>query len=313
MSDWMRYENGVLSGVPLQGSTSTDLVVESRSMLDGREIFLSRKYPLTVAPLAVGDSFAASRRPSLLLSDSALPSRFVSEAVSSQAGVPRIPHLPAPALSAQAPTPADSAQVMAILTTAANRVVQEAFTQSIQAPPGPAQVHTQAVLAKQAQVLSVTAKVIENEAHNALVGRSAGELPVAGSVLAQAGQAVVHQAARQIQADKNAVAMQQSKTHQAAAPTTPVSLTDISIATQSAVAHAVAITGNKSSEVEVMLTANSLIQQRSRAESRSGGRPAIVQTTQPNTQNPFPSLTNSPPAAGSGAFPHLVPQTAYLR
>ncbi|KAG8999711.1 hypothetical protein FRB94_005964 [Tulasnella sp. JGI-2019a] len=341
MPDWMKYENGVLSGTPTQDSTSIDLIVESRSMLDGQEIFLQRTYSLTVAPLAVGDSFTTSRRPSLLTSDPTLPKRFASEAAAPQTVAPRIPQLPAVSLPPPVPTPAESAQVMAVLNNAAQRVAQEAVSQAIQAAPGPAQVHTQAVLAKQQQVLTITAQVIQSEAHNALVGRQVGDQPVGASVLAAAAQGLVHQAARQVQADKTAVALQHSKTH----PTVPqppshppsVSLTDVSIATQSAVAHAVAITGSGSSEVEVMLTANSLIQQRSRAESRTGLRPnpaSLLPSQQqqqppppppPTPQSGYPTMPpgpmppNMPSNAGgamsgpSNAFPSHNSQTNFLR
>ncbi|KAG8862016.1 hypothetical protein FRB96_002459 [Tulasnella sp. 330] len=309
--DWMKYDGGVLAGTPTQDSTSIELIVESRSMLDGQEIFLRRTYALTVAPLAVGDSFATSRRPSLMTSDPSLPKRYASETTPPQTVAPRIPHLQTPALPPPVPTPAESAQVMAVLNNAAQRVAQEAVTQAIQAAPGPAQVHTQAVLAKQQQVLTITAKVIENEAHNALVGRQVGDQPVGASVLAAAAQGLVHQAARQVQADKTAVAFQHSKTH-STVPVPPshppsVSLTDVSIATQSAVAHAIAITGSASSEVEVMLTANSLIQQRSRAESRTGLRPspaALLPQQQQQQPQQQPSNTQaSYPSPQAGAMP----------
>lgn len=205
----------------------------------------------------------------------------------------------APTLPPPAPSAAETAQVIAVINSAANRVAQEAQTQNV-ANPGPAQAHAQASLAKQQHVLEVTAQVISTEAHNALVGRSIGEQPKAASVLVQAAQAVVHQAARQLQADKTAVAILQSKNGPAQAPIAPpsVSLTDVSIATQSAVAHAVAITGSQSSEVEVMLTANSLIQQRSRADSRAGMIPATL-APQPAPPNPY-------------AVP-LVPQSSFMR
>lgn len=222
-------------------------------------------------------------------------------------GSTRIPHLQTPALPPPVPTPAESAQVMAVLNNAAQRVAQEAVTQAIQAVPGPAQVHTQAVLAKQQQVLTITAKVIENEAHNALVGRQVGDQPVGASVLAAAAQGLVHQAARQVQADKTAVAFQHSKTHSTVPmpPSHPpsVSLTDVSIATQSAVAHAIAITGSASSEVEVMLTANSLIQQRSRAESRTGLRPSPGALLPQQQQQQSSNTQASYPPTQTGAMP----------
>ena len=197
--------------------------------------------------------------------------------------------------------------MIAVINSAANRVAVEAQNQATHAP-GPAQAQTQAALARQQQVLTVAAHVISKEAHNALVGLQVGEQPKAASVLVQATQSVVHQAARQLQADKTAVAILQSKQNTSPMPPlapTPISLADVSIATQSAVAHAVAITGSQSSEVEVMLTANSLIQQRSRADSRASlqGLPM---------QPPMPPSTPPPGQSVQMQFGQpMVPQSSY--
>ncbi|KAG8903994.1 hypothetical protein FRB99_002406 [Tulasnella sp. 403] len=316
MPPWMRWEKGVLVGVPTPDSHSTDLTVEARFLQDGQEKVLSVTHPITVAPLAVGDSsYPKNRRPSLLSSDAMSARRFVSDSVVPQTAPARIPMVPATALPPPVPTPAETAQVIAVINSAAHRVAQEAHSQSVQSI-GPAQAHTQAALAKQQQVLSMTAKVISDEAHDALVGRSHGEQPKAASVLVQAAQAVVHQAARQVQADKTAVAILQSKNSPVSiAPFTPapVSLTDVSIATQSAVAHAVAITGSQSSEVEVMLTANSLIQQRSRADSRAGMSMHPPSTNQPGMA--APSGPQATVAVPPNQFPHtlVTPTAQFLR
>lgn len=224
------------------------------------------------------------------------------------------PLLPAvPPLAAPVPSVDESAQVMLVLNNAADRVAQEAVTQAIQSAPGPAQVHTQAVLAKQQQVLSVTAKVIQHEAHNALVADSRGEPQAGASMLAQAAQAVVHQAAKQIQADKTAVAMMHAKDGAGpAAMPTPISVTDVSIATQSAVAHAVAITGSQSSEVEVMLTASNLIQQRSRADS-TNVMPTAMPAANYLPQSSYPSLGAGTSAASPNGYAQLVPPSSYMR
>ncbi|KAG8924433.1 hypothetical protein FRC01_011518 [Tulasnella sp. 417] len=301
MPPWMRWEKGALNGVPTPESQSIDLIVEARYMQDGQQKVLSVTHPITVAPLAVGDSsYPKARRPSLLGTDAVSARRFVSDSVVPQATVPRPPLVSAAALPPPVPNPAETAQVIAVINNAANRVAAAAHNQGF--PTGPAQAHAQAALAKQQQVLTVAAQVISNEAHDALVGRAIGEQPKASSVLVQAAQAVVHQAARQVQADKTAVALLQARSSPVAPMTpAPVSLTDVSIATQSAVAHAVAITGSESSEVEVMLTANSLIQQRSRADSRAG----------------HPLLPGSSAAApvvpGTNPYPHLVNPSQYLR
>lgn len=301
MPPWMRWEKGALNGVPTPDSQSIDLIVEARYMQDGQQKVLSVTHPITVAPLAVGDSsYPKARRPSLLGTDAVNTRRFVSDSVVPQATVPRPPLVSAAALPPPVPNPAETAQVIAVINNAANRVAAAAHNQGF--PTGPAQIHAQAALAKQQQVLTVAAQVISSEAHDALVGRAIGEQPKASSVLVQAAQSVVHQAARQVQADKTAVALLQAKSSPVAPITpAPVSLTDVSIATQSAVAHAVAITGSESTEVEVMLTANSLIQQRSRADSRAGMQ-----------MLPGPSAGASV-VPGTNPYPHLVNPSQYLR
>jgi len=82
------------------------------------------------------------------------------------------------------------------------------------------------------------------------------------SVLAAAAQQVVLQAARQVAADRSAIAAAQIS---AGLPPPPVgtasqvTVNEVSVATQSAVAQAVELTGPLSSEVDVLMTASSLL------------------------------------------------------
>lgn len=55
-------------------------------MLDGQEIFLMNTFPLTVVPLAVGDSFTSTRQPSALTPEA---KQFVSEVYRTQTVMPR--------------------------------------------------------------------------------------------------------------------------------------------------------------------------------------------------------------------------------
>ncbi|TFY82369.1 hypothetical protein EWM64_g1641 [Hericium alpestre] len=166
-----------------------------------------------------------------------------------------------PAPAAPAPVPSQDAQVIQVLTTAAQRVAQEAQSQvvasRIPSEPGP---ELQA-LAKQQHVLTVTAQAVDKTVSGQ--GKDAAE---PSSVLAAAAQQVVLQAARQVAADHSAVAAAQFS---AGLPPTPasssqVTVNEVSVATQSAVAQAVEIAGPLSSEVDVLMTASSLLQQQSR-------------------------------------------------
>lgn len=147
-----------------------------------------------------------------------------------------------------------------MLTTAAQRVAQEAQSQVVAASVS---VHDCSPelesLAKQQHVLTVTAQ--------AFGSKSAGEAPAGTSaqsnVLAAAAQQVVLQAARQVAADRTSASIS-SGVAPAQAVTTQVTVKEVSVATQSAVAQAVEMVGPLSSEVDVLMTAKSLLQQQTR-------------------------------------------------
>ena len=159
------------------------------------------------------------------------------------------------------------AQVMQVLTSAAQRVAQEAQSQVIASlspsnePPG----HELQALAKQQHVLTMTAAAFDKEYTGQ---RQDGTPQSPSSVLAVAAQQVVLQAARSVRADRsaaaNVAAVVAGGSSQAAA-SQPVTVNEVSVATQSAVAQAVEITGPLSSEVDVLMTATSLLQQQARA------------------------------------------------
>lgn len=231
--------------------------------------------------------------------------------------IPRpLPRSTATSSLVQAPPPpptqsADTSQVIQVVTDAAQRVAR-AQNQAV----GPQfQSHRQAALAKQQQVLVVTAQALNAEARldsqGPLTGDS-GDTMTTSSVLAKAAHEVVHEVARQVAADRSALHKQASSRTSPASPPLPVSLKEVSVATQTAVAQAVAISNPLSTEVEVMMTANALIQQ----QGRSGG--ALLQPRIPDTISEFnvpqtivhgnspPSVGVSPPH-GSQPFPSSIP------
>lgn len=141
---------------------------------------------------------------------------------------------------------------MQVLTTAAQRVAQEAQSQVVASPldSGP---ELQA-LAKQQHVLTVTA-----QAFNSMGSPDTADGQVQSSMLAAAAQQVVLSAARQVVADRTAGGSPITTT-----PAAQVTVKDVSVATQSAVAQAVEMVGPLSSEVDVLMTAKSLLQQQTR-------------------------------------------------
>lgn len=176
----------------------------------------------------------------------------------------RGPLVPAPA----APVVAPESQVVQVLTTAAQRVAQEAQSQVV-ASPNEVGPELQA-LAKQQHVLTVTAQAISS--------KMAGEVPegavAQSNALTAAAQQVVLQAARQVVADRTVAAVSSGFPPAIAVSAVPqVTVKEVSVATQSAVAQAVDMVGPLSSEVDVLMTAKSLLQQQTRAHSTGSSPP----------------------------------------
>ena len=154
------------------------------------------------------------------------------------------------------PVVAPDSQVVQVLTTAAQRVAQEAQSQVV-ASPMDAGPELQA-LAKQQHVLTVTAQAFNTKGSSDLPEGQATQ----SNALAAAAQLVVLSAARQVAADRTVAAVSSGiPADQAPAP--QVTVKEVSVATQSAVAQAVEMVGPLSSEVDVLMTAKSLSRHKS--------------------------------------------------
>lgn len=147
--------------------------------------------------------------------------------------------------------------MLQVLTSAAQRVAQVAQSQVIASPPSERAGPELQALAKQQHVLTVTAQALDRGG----LSEEGGDSPSSMS-LAAAAQHVVLSAARQVVADHSAaqVAVGIAPSPLSAAAAAQVTVDEVSAATQSAVAQAVEITGPLSSEVQVLLTASSLLQ-----------------------------------------------------
>lgn len=262
LPSWLSWEGDVLQGTPTPDAESCDITVEAHFVQDGVEERLTQTFHLNVAPVSTLDaSFAGSRRGSLngdvhkpkgISIDGTIPSITPPRSLRTQGPV-LVPSAP--------PVTTHDAQVMQVLATAAQRVAQEAQSQVI-ASTNSVNDHGPELqaLAKQQHVLTVTAQAFDQE----VTGQRA-DVPVqAPNVLAAAAQQVVLQAARQVAADRSAAAVSQISAG-LPPPLGAVTVNEVSVATQSAVAQAVEITGPLSSEVDVLITASSLLQQQTRA------------------------------------------------
>ncbi|KAF9246151.1 hypothetical protein BU15DRAFT_39764 [Melanogaster broomeanus] len=259
LPSWLTWDDDVLQGTPPPDAENCDITVVARYIQDGVEEKLTQTFHLNIAPVSALDTFPARR--SSLNGDVHKPKRLSSDMTVPQSTPPRsLRSAPTSALAPPVATTHD-AQVMQVLTSAAQRVAQEAQSQVIASTssnePGP---ELQA-LAKQQHVLTVTAQAFDQE-----VSGQGSDRPMQGTnVLAAAAQQVVLQAARQVAADRSAAVASQISAGLPPAPANQVTVNEVSVATQSAVAQAVEITGPLSSEVDVLMTASSLLQQHLRA------------------------------------------------
>lgn len=194
-----------------------------------------------------------------------------------------------------------------MLTTAAQRVAQEAQSQVVAASASTQDFSGELEsLAKQQHVLTVTAQAFNSKA--------IGEPPVGSTsqsnVLAAAAQQVVLQAARQVAADRTSASLS-SGIAPAQAVTTQVTVKEVSVATQSAVAQAVEMVGPLSSEVDVLMTAKSLLQQQTRTSADPGQLAASMDPTRPHSTGTmlpvhFPSSVVPPPPPMQAFYAHAT-------
>lgn len=249
-----------------------------------------------------------------IVSHVAGPGRFVSAchypAVADPGPLRPMAALP-PSLG-QAPTlTAQDAQMMQVLTSAAQRVAQEAQAHVIaqsrpQAVPGP---ELQS-LAKQQHVLTVTAQALDQE-----VSSPPEAVPPSSHALVAAAQQVVFQAARQVAADRTAVMSLAGgvPTLQQPATGTAVTVNEVSVATQTAVAQAVEITGPLSSEVDVMMTASSLLQHQTRPPPllapplEAALAPGVMNGIRPHSTGTMPPIPVIPPPNPVPVYPPTIP------
>ncbi|KAG1756645.1 uncharacterized protein EDB91DRAFT_1041221 [Suillus paluster] len=262
LPSWLFWEDDVLSGTPPPDAESCDITVIARYVQDGQEELLTQTFHLNIVPVSNLDtSFPASRRGSMN-GEMHKPRRVASDSTVPQTSPRTLRSQPSSGLVS--PVATRDAQVIQVLTSAAQRVAQEAQSQIIssatQGEPGP----ELKALAKQQHVLTITAQAFDQE----VTGQQRSEIgPQATTVLAAAAQQVVFQAARQVVADRSAAVASQISAGFTPSPdaATQVTVNEVSVATQSAVAQAVEITGPLSNEVDVLMTASSLLQQQIRA------------------------------------------------
>lgn len=288
LPSWLSWNDDVLSGTPPPDAESCEITVEARYTIDGEPETLKNSIHLTVAPTSALEGSGSSRRPSLtaLPSDMGDPRRIVSDSMVPQSSAPsrtlsRVPSgiLPHP------PTQASStdAQIMQVLSNAAQRVAEVKHEQEMavgaafSAPPGTAEIQS---LDKQQHVLALTATVLHQVTTAPLTSTTT---TTAAQQVAEAAREMVFQAAHTSLVQKQVDVTEQklAGTMPFEAVADPVTVNEVTATTQNAVAKAVELTGPGVSEVTVLMTAKSLLQQQEQAivqpleQAMSGNLPPV--------------------------------------
>ncbi|GLB34823.1 hypothetical protein LshimejAT787_0203880 [Lyophyllum shimeji] len=281
LPSWLSWEGDTLSGVPPPDAESCRITAIAKFVLDGQEGQLSHTFQLTVAPVnsLEAATFSRSRRPSLA---GELPRRSTSDSVLFQAPQRAKPR-PLPARKASPESPDN--RVIRVLQSVAARVTEEANTQFVSAsPPKPSELQA---LVKQKEVLQHTV-----DAYDKAIAH-AGDKGHQSRRLAVAAQNVVVQAAHTVIADRTVaiggIPVQQSET----AAIKSVTVTELSDATQEAIAAAVKQKGKDSTEVDIMVAATSILKSR----------------TPTTSAEPVPA-PQQPRSHSAGTVPRLLPKNS---
>jgi hypothetical protein len=186
------------------------------------------------------------------------------------------------------------------------------------------------LLAKQQHVLTVTAQALDQTLdHGGATRADMASQPSHVLAMASAAQQVVLQAARTVTADRTALNTSMGIQTPQSTVQSQVTVNEVSVATQTAVAQAVGMSGPLSSEVDVLMTASSLLQQQARNTPPAPSPPATLdpsknsaplESARPHStgelsRQAFPGTTGSASAPTSFLPPSLssVPLPEYVQ
>ncbi|KZP12613.1 hypothetical protein FIBSPDRAFT_754794 [Athelia psychrophila] len=313
MPRWLSWKDEQLSGIPPPDADSCDITIEARFTQDGKDEILSQTVHVNIAPMSTLDSsFSSSRRPSLV-SDMINPRRIMSDTAIPQHNTPPRPLIRAQTNIAPAPpvvSSANDAQVLQVLNSAAQRVAQEVELQVIGSRPLTEPSLEMELLAKQQHVLSITAQALGETLDHNNAGTNAGPSPQAthSRAMASAAQQVVLQAARTVTADRTALNTSLGIPTSQEVVASQVTVNEVSVATQEAVATAVNMSGPLSSEVNILMHASSLLQQK--AQESSTPSPPAFDTSRfiaPDMHHPGPHPSFAMTTGSSSMVPTYYP------
>ncbi|KAF8163464.1 hypothetical protein B0H34DRAFT_781171 [Crassisporium funariophilum] len=271
---WLSWKNGELSGIPSPEAESCQITTIAKFVIDNQDSQVSHSFNLSIAPVSALDSASYSPEPSRRpLGDP--PKRSTSDSALFQP--------PQRSNTARA-NRVDDGRVIRVLQSVAQRVTDEAESQFVSASP-PKQGELQD-LVKQKHVLEQTVdaydKAISGQGH--LQSRR----------LAVAAQHVVLQAARTVLADRTVAIGGVPAPQTETVSIQSVSVSELTDTTQDAIAMAVKMNGTASNEVDIIVTATSILKSRTPVHETPSG----VLTTQAH-----PVSTAVPPSRITSTFP----------
>ncbi|KAF8892463.1 hypothetical protein BD779DRAFT_1436998 [Infundibulicybe gibba] len=286
LPSWLSWKDDVLSGVPPPDAESCQITANAQFVLDGQEGHLTHTFPLTIAPMSTIDTatFSQSRRPSFAGDP---PRRSTSDSVLFQA--PRA--LPTLGLSDSQDT-----RVIRVLQSVAQRVTEETESQLVSTSP-PRQGELQD-LVKQKHVLEQTVNAYDKEI--------SGQTHSQTRRLAVAAQNVVVQAAHTVIADRTAANGGVPAPQLETTAIQNVTVTELSDATQDAIAMAVKRNGTASTEVDIIVAATSILKARTSSTPPAGLEPTPGANIQPRSQSaPSTRLISNLPTGFPTNLPSL--------
>ncbi|EAU88812.2 hypothetical protein CC1G_01185 [Coprinopsis cinerea okayama7 len=275
LPSWLSWKDDVLSGIPPADAESCTITVIAKYILDGVEGQLTRTLPITIAPVSSveNNAYPRSRRPSV---SEAPPRRSTSDSALFQAPQ-RAAKVRAAAPSVPIPVPGESSsnRVIRVLQTVAQRVNEEAHNQF--ASPENPKVGQLQEMAKSKQVLEQTVEAMDKEL--------AGQAQMETKRLAIAAQQVVIQAAANVIADRNVSIGRAPVVPNKSTAVQRVSVNELSDATHDAIVQAVKTNGPASTEVDIIVTAASIL--KAQAPVGEPHPPSTAITRPPTLPTPY--------------------------
>ncbi|PFH54209.1 hypothetical protein AMATHDRAFT_135274 [Amanita thiersii Skay4041] len=300
LPSWLNWKDDVLSGIPPPDAEDCTITANANYVLDGQEGQLSHTFTITIAPVSAIDtiSYPRSRRPSMA---GDTPRRSTSDSYLCQSNQRSSTDIKSDGASESPDT-----RVIRVLQQAAQKVTMEAKSQLVAGVP-----ETQDSLedlAKQKHVLEQTVDAYDKE----LSGQSHSQT----RRLAVAAQHVVVQAAHTVIADKTGgIVIPQSEV----TAIQSVTLSELSEATQDAIAEAVKMKGTATNDVDIMITATSILKARAPNSPTTSVESLPSSSNSPvATNNVVPSPSQSPGLGtsrlniGSGYTPNLSSLPEYV-